>query len=194
MFIEPGPNRAPPPPALLRESYRDENVRGQNSRLANLSKLPGDVVAVLKAILKGGALIGTGPEELQIERSLPHGHVAAALGMIRNIALDRLILSRAKDTEARRYCDLVVAMMVDRLIAPRSKLGFVRAVDEETATTSLGEVLGLGKVKDREAYEALDWLLERQARIENGLALRHLEDGVLVVYDVSSSYFEGRHC
>jgi hypothetical protein len=83
--------------------------------------------------------------------------------MIRKIALDRLILSTAKDTEARRCCDLVVAMLVDRLIAPRSKLGFVRAVDEETAATSLGAVVGLGKVKDHEAYEALDWLLERQA-------------------------------
>jgi hypothetical protein len=194
MFIETVPNRASPPAMLLRESYRDENGRTQKRTLANLSKRPGDVVAALKAILKGGTLIGAGPEELQIERSLPHGHVAAALGMIRKIGLDRLILSTARDAEARRYCDLVVAMMVDRLIAPRSKLGFVRAVDEETATTSLGEVLGLGKVKDREAYEALDWLLERQVRIENGLARRHLEDGVLVLYDVSSSYFEGRHC
>jgi Transposase DDE domain len=194
MFIETVPNRASPPAVLLRESYRDENGRTQKRTLANLSKLPGDVVAALKAILKGGTLIGAGPEELQIERSLPHGHVAAALGMIRKIGLDRLILSTARDAEARRYCDLVVAMMVDRLIAPRSKLGFVRAVDEETATTSLGEVLGLGKVKDREAYQALDWLLERQVRIENGLARRHLEDGVLVLYDVSSSYFEGRHC
>jgi transposase len=85
-------------------------------------------------------------------------------------------------------------MIVDRLIAPRSKLGFVRAVDAETAATSLGAVLGLGRVQEREAYEALDWLLERQARIENGLARRHLEDGVLVLYDVSSSYFEGRCC
>jgi transposase len=85
-------------------------------------------------------------------------------------------------------------MMVDRLIAPRSKLGFVRAIDEETAVSSLGAVLHLGRVKDREAYEALDWLLERQARIEHGLARRHLEDGVLVLYDVSSSYFEGRCC
>ena len=194
MFIETVPNRDSPPAVLLRESYRDENGRPQKRTLANLSKLPGDVVTALKAILKGGTLIGTDPEQLQIERSLPHGHVAAALGMIRKIALDRLILSTARDAEARRYCDLVVAMMVDRLIAPRSKLGFVRAVDEETATTSLGEVLGLGKVKDREAYEALDWLLERQVRIENGLARRHFEDGVLVLYDVSSSYFEGRHC
>ncbi len=194
MFIETVPNRDSPPAVLLRESYRDENGRTQKRTLANLSKLPGDVVAALKAILKGGTLIGAGLEELQIERSLPHGPVAAALGMIRKIGLDRLILSTARDAEARRYCDLVVAMMVDRLIAPRSKLGFVRAVDEETATTSLGEVLGLGKVKDREAYEALDWLLERQVRIENGLARRHLEDGMLVLYDVSSSYFEGRHC
>lgn len=194
MFIETVPNRDSPPAVLLRESYRDENGRTQKRTLANLSKLPDDVVVMLKAILKGGTLIGTGADELQIERSLPHGHVAAALGMIRQIALDRLILSTAKDAASGRYCDLVLAMMVDRLIAPRSKLGFVRAVDEETAVTSLGAVLGLGKVKDYEAYEALDWLLERQVRIESGLARRHLEDGVLVLYDVSSSYLEGRHC
>jgi hypothetical protein len=194
MFIETVPNRGSPPTVLLRESYRDESGRTQKRTLANLSKLPGEVIAALKAILKGGTLVGTSAEELQIERSLPHGHVAAALGTIRKIALDRLILSAAKDAEARRLCDLVVAMMVDRLIAPHSKLGFVRAVDEETASTSLGEVLGLGKVKEREAYEALDWLLERQIRIENGLARRHLGNGVLVLYDVSSSYFEGRHC
>src|SRR3984957_18717581 len=143
MFIETVPNRASPTAVLLRESYRDENGRTQKRTLANLSKLPGDVVAALKSILKGGTLIGAGPDELQIERSLPHGHVAVALGMIRKIGLNRLILSTARDAETRRSCDLVVAMMVDRLIAPRSKLGFVRAVDEETATTSLGEVLGL---------------------------------------------------
>jgi hypothetical protein len=194
MFIETVPNRSSPPAVLLRESYRDGDGRTQKRTLANLSKLPDEVIAMLKAILKGGRLIGTNPDELEIERSLPHGHVAAALGTIRKIALDRLILSTAKDAAARRYCDLVVAMMVDRLIAPRSKLGFVRAVDEETATTSLGAVLGLGRVKEREAYEALDWLLERQGRIENGLARRHLADGMLVLYDVSSSYFEGRHC
>ncbi len=194
MFIETVANRGSPPAVLLRESYRDENGQTQKRTLANLSKLPGDVVEALKAILKGGTLIGTGPDDLQIERSLPHGHVAAVLGMIRKIGLDRLILSTAKDAEARRNCDLVVAMMLDRLIAPRSKLGFVRAVDEETASTSLGAVLVLGQVREREAYEALDWLLERQVRIENGLARRHLEDGVLVLYDVSSSYFEGRHC
>ena len=194
MFIETVPNRDSPPAVLLRESYRDEHGRAQKRTLANLSKLPRDVIDGLKALLKGGTVIGTGPSELEIDRSLPHGHVAAALAMIRKIALDRLILSTARDAASRRHCDLVVAMMVDRLIAPRSKLGFVRAVDQESAMSSLGAVLGLGKVKEREAYEALDWLLERQSRIENGLARRHLEDGVLVLYDVTSSYFEGRCC
>jgi transposase len=194
MFIETVPNRDSPGAVLLRESYRDDEGRSQKRTLANLSKLPRDVVDGLKALLKGGTVIGTGPGELNIERALPHGHVAAALGMIRQIALDRLILSTAKDMASRRHCDLIVAMMVDRLIAARSKLGFVRAVDDETAASSLGAVLGLGRVKEREAYEALDWLFERQGRIENGLARRHLQDGVLMLYDVSSSYFEGRCC
>lgn len=194
MFIETVPNRDSPPAVLLRESYRDEQGRSQKRTLANLSKLPRDVIDTLKAVLKGGTVVGTGPQEMEVERSLPHGHVAAAVGMIRKIGLDRLILGAAKDPASRRCCNLIVAMMVDRLIAPRSKLGFVRAVDEETASSSLGTVLRLGRVKEREAYEALDWLLERQARIENGLARRHLEDGVLVLYDVSSSYFEGRCC
>jgi transposase len=194
MFIETVPNRDSPPAVLLRESYRDEQGRSQQRTLATLSKLPRDMIDTLKAVLKGATVVGTGPQELEVERSLPHGHVAAALGIIRKIGLDRLILSASRDAASRRYCDLVLAMMVDRLIAPRSKLGFVRAVDEETASSSLGAVLRLGRVKEREAYEALDWLLERQARIENSLARRHLEDGVLVLYDVSSSYFEGRCC
>src|SRR5438874_7834421 len=146
------------------------SMAAQKQTLANLSKLPVDLIGGLKALLKGGTVIGAGPDEIQIERSLPHGHVAAALGMIRKIALDRLILSTTKDQASRRHCDLVVAMIVDRLIAPRSKLGFVRAVDQETAISSLGPVLRLGKGKEREAYEALDWLVERQSRIENVLA------------------------
>jgi len=194
MFIESVPNRTSPPAVLLRESYRDEQGRAQKRTLANLSKLPGDVIDGLKALLRGGTVIGTGPDEMRIERSLPHGHVAAVLGTLRKIALDRLMLSTAKDAASHRQCDLVVAMIVDRLIAPRSKLGFVRAVDEETAATSLGPVLHLGAVKEREAYEALDWLLAQQKRIEAGLARRHLRDGMLVLYDVSSSYFEGRCC
>jgi transposase len=194
MFIEAVPNRGSPPAVLLRESYRDEQGRAQKRTLANLSKLPEDIIDGLKALLAGGTVIGTGPGGLEIERALPHGHVAAVLGMVRKLALDRLILSTTKDPISRRQCDLVVAMMVDRLIAARSKLGFLRAVDEESAASSLGAVLHLGGVKEHEVYVALDWLIDRQVRIENGLTRRHLRDGVLVLYDVSSSYFEGRCC
>jgi len=194
MFIETVPNRDSPPAVLLRESYR-EGKKVHKRTLANLSKLPASVIDGLRGLLRGGIVIGAdGADGLRIERSLPHGHVAAALGTLRRIALDRLLLSTAKDEASRRFRDLIVAMIVDRLIAPRSKLGFVRAVDAETACSSVGEVLGLGAVAEREAYAALDWLVAQQPRIEGGLARRHLEDGTLVLYDVSSSYLEGRCC
>ena len=195
MFIETIPNRTSPPAVLLRESYR-EGKRVQKRTLANLSQLPAAVIDGLRGLLKGGIVIGAedSGEGLRIARSLPHGHVAATLGMLRKIALDRLLLSTASDAASARHCDLIVAMLVDRLVTPRSKLGFVRAVSPETACTSLGAVLGLGEVGEREPYAALDWLLGQQQRIENGLARRHLEDGTLVLYDVSSSYMEGRKC
>ena len=156
MFIETVPNRNSPPAVLLRESYR-EGKRVKKRTLANLSQLPAAVVDGLRGLLKGGIVIGAGGDDgLRIERSLPHGHVSAALGMVRKIALDRLLLSTAKDEQSVRWRDLIVAMIVDRLVAPRSKLGFVRAVGPGTACTSLGEVLGLGSVAEREAYEALD--------------------------------------
>jgi len=192
MFIETVPNRTSPPAVLLRESYRDEGGKSQKRTLANLSRLPAEVVAGLKALLAGGTVVGK--DGLKVERSLPHGHVAAALGTVRKIALDRLMLSTAKDEEARRHRDLVVGLIVDRLIAPRSKLAFVRAVNPETRCSSLGAVLGLGTVAEREVYAALDWLVAQQPRIEAGLARRHLKNGTLVLYDVSSSYLEGRKC
>lgn len=194
MFIETVPNRSSPPAVLLRESYRDESGKSQKRTLANLSKLPAHLIAVLKSVLKGGAVIGVGEDGLVVARTLPHGHVVAALGVARKIALDRLILSTAKDAASKRYRDLVVGLIVDRLVAPRSKLGFTRAVNAETASTSLGDVLGLGRVTESEVYGALDWLLAQQPRIESGLARRHLTDGTLVLYDVSSSYVEGRRC
>src|SRR5258705_4354745 len=149
MFIETVPNRNSPPAVLLRESYR-EGKRVKKRTLANLSQLPAAVVDGLRGLLKGGIVIGaaSGDDGLRIERSLPHGHVGAALGMVRKIALDRLLLSTAKDEESVRRRDLIVAMIVDRLVAPRSKLGFVRAVGPETACTSLGEVLGLCAVRE----------------------------------------------
>jgi hypothetical protein len=192
MFIETVPNRNSPPAVLLRESYRDEVGKSQKRTLANLSKLPAAVVAGLRALLAGGTVVDK--DGLKVERSLPHGHVAAVLGTVRKLALDRLLLSTAADEPSRRHRDLVVGLIVDRLIASRSKLGFVRAVNHETACSSLGEVLGLGIVAEREVYAALDWLLAQQSRIEAGLARRHLEDGTLVLYDVSSSYLEGRKC
>lgn len=194
MFIETVPNRDSPPAILLRESYRDDAGKSQKRTLANLSKLPASLIAGLKGLLKGGTVIGAGDDGLSIERSLPHGHVAAALGTLRKLALDRLLLSTAKDAGSRRHRDLVVGLIVDRLVAPRSKLGFVRAVNGESANSSLGEVLALGKVAEREAYGALDWLAGEQQRIESALARRHLKDGTLVLYDVSSSYLEGRKC
>jgi len=195
MFIEAIPNRSSPPAVLLRESYR-EGKRVKKRTLANLSALPEAVIDGLRGLLKGGIVVGgDGAEDgLRIARSLPHGAVAAALGMVRKIALDRLMLSTATDAASARHCALIVAMIVDRLVTPRSKLGFVRAVSPDTACTSLGAVLELGEVGEREAYAALDWLLGQQRRIENGLARRHLEDGTLVLYDVSSSYMEGRKC
>jgi len=192
MFIETVPNRNSPPAILLRESYRDDTGRSQKRTLANLSKLSAEVVAGLKALLAGGMVVGK--DRLKVERSLPHGHVAATLGTVRKLALDRLVLSTAKDADARRHRDLVVGLIVDRPATPRSKLSFVRAVNPAMACTSLGEVLGLGTVAECEVYAALDWLVAQQPRIEAGLARRHLKDGTLVLYDVSSSYFEGHNC
>lgn len=194
MFIETVPNRTSPPAVLLRESFRDENGKSQKRTLANLSNLPPELIIGLKGLLKGGVVMGEGDNGLIIERSLPHGHVAACLGMMRKLDFTRLIVSTAKDEQSMRYRDLIAGLIVDRLVAPHSKLGFVRAVNAETATTSLGDVMGLGKVAEHEVYGALDWLLTQQVRIENALARRHLTGGSLVLYDVSSSYMEGRHC
>src|SRR5271170_6312914 len=149
MFIETVPNRTSPPAILLRESYRDEAGKAQKRTLANLSKLPASLIAGLKGLLKGGVAILTAPgaaseEGLRIERSLPHGHVAAGLGMLRKIKLDRLLLSTAKDEPSRRCCDLAVGLIVDRLLASRSKLGFVRAVNDGEQQPGRGSVAGRG--------------------------------------------------
>lgn len=188
MYIETVPNRGSPPAVLLRESYRvDGKVKKRT--LLNLTDWPTNVVEGLRALLKGGTVLPSGEDGIVIKRSLPHGHVAAALGTLRSIGLDRLL-----DPEGSRYRDLVVAMIVARLIAPLSKLATAKALDEDTAASSLGSVLGLGPVDEDELYAALDWLLERQPQIEAALAHRHLRNGTLVLYDVTSSYLEGRCC
>ena len=186
MYIEAVPNRSSPPAILLRESYRDGG-KVKKRTLANLSDWPTELVEGLRALLKGGRVVSG--DGVSILRSLPHGHVAAALGTLRAIGLDRIL-----GPAGNRCRELVIAMVVNRLIAPASKLATARALDPATATSSLGEVLGLGGVDEDELYTALDWLGERQPAIEAALARKHLKDGVLVLYDVSSSYVEGRCC
>ena len=187
MYITSIPNRNSPPCILLRESYRQEG-KVRNRTLANLTHWPPDLVEGLGQLLQGGKILEELPD-FEILRSLPHGHVAATLGALRNVGLDKLIAPRRS-----RRRDLVVAMIVARVIDPRSKLATARGLSNETAFTSLGEVLGVSDADENDLYAAMDWLLARQERIEEALGKRHLCDGTLVLYDVTSTYFEGRTC
>jgi hypothetical protein len=192
MYVERIPNRNSPPAILLRVSYRDGD-KIKKRTLANLSDWPEAKIEALRRVLRGAAVAPSSADALVMRRSLPHGHVAAALGTLRKLGLDRLLSSRGGRL-AKREAALCVAMVVGRLIEPASKLATGRLLDDETATCSLGQVLGLGAVDEQELYGALDWLVEQQDRIEKGLARRHLKNGTLVLYDVSSTYFEGRTC
>jgi Transposase DDE domain len=186
MYVAIVPNRSSRPAILLRESYRDGD-RVKNRTLANLSDWPMDRIETLRAALRGDKLVPA--EVMEIVRALPHGHVAAALGVARQIGLDELLPDGPE-----RQRNLALALIVERLIDPAAKLATARALDETTATDSLGVTLGLGEVKANEVYAALDWLGMAQSSIEDALARRHLHDGTLVLYDVSSSYVEGRCC
>ena len=188
MYIESVPNRNSPPAILLRESYREDG-KVRKRTLCNLSDWPKAHIEGLRGVLKGGTVIAAEREAFTITRSLPHGHVGAALGTAHRIGLDRIL---GPDGNGCR--DLVLAMIVGRILDPASKLAAARALSPATATSSLGTVLGLGEVDEDELYAALDWLLERQPAIETALARRHLKNGTLVLYDVSSSYMEGRCC
>jgi Transposase DDE domain len=188
MYIESVPNRGSPPAILLRESYRDGG-KVRKRTLLNLSDWPHDRIAGFKMLLKGGTVIPEDQDAITIVRSLPHGHVAAALGTARKIGLDRLL-----GPDGHRCRDLILALVINRLLDPGSKLAAARALSPDTASSSLGEQLGLGMVDEDELYSALDWLTVRQPAIEAALAKRHLAGGTLVLYDVSSSYLEGRCC
>jgi len=187
MYVTVVPNRSSPPAVLLRESYRDGD-KVKNRTIANLSKWPAEKIAALRAVLRGDELVPAG-EGLEIVRAVPHGHVLAALGTLKRIGLDRLLPAGPK-----RQRNLALALIVGRLLDPGSKLSTARALDAATASHSLGAVLGLGAVSVNEVYDALDWLLAQQSRIEKALARRHLEDGTLVLYDLTSTYLEGRCC
>lgn len=187
MYIDTVPNRNSPPAILLRESSR-VGKKIIKRTLANLSDWPAAQVDLLRRVLKGESLISPS-EALQIERSLPHGHVAATLGTLRRIGLESDLARVASPPR-----DLVCALIVARILTPASKLATARGLHEQTASSSLGVLLGLELVDEDHLYEAMDWLWSRQARIEDKLAARHLQQGTVVLYDVTSTYFEGRRC
>lgn len=183
MYIETIPNRNSPPTILLRESYRDgSQVRKRT--LANLTHWPPEVVATLQRTLQGERLVGL-HDAFQIMRSLPHGHVEAVLGTIKGLGVDTLIAAKRC-----RERDLVLAMIAARLLHPCSKLATTRLWH----TTTLAEAFGVADADEDDLYAAMDWLLARQARVENKLATRHLTNGAHALYDVTSSYYEGRKC
>lgn len=188
MYIERVPNRQSPPAILLRESYREDG-KVRKRTLANLSKLPTEAVDGLQTLLKGGTAVSELSESFTITRSVPHGHVAAVLGTARRLGLPALLASSSS-----RERDLVVAMVVARIIAPDSKLATVRGFNPDTCQSTLGEQLGVSQADEDELYAAMDWLVERQAEIETRLGKKHLSEGTLVLYDVSSTYFEGESC
>jgi len=187
MYVERVPNRKSPPAILLRESVRVGSKIIKRT-LANLSDWPQAQIDSLRRVLKGDTLVAP-QDALSINRSLPHGHVAAVLGSLRSLGLDQLFARTAS-----RVRNLVCAMIVARILQPGSKLALARGLGIETASTSLGDVLELGRADEDDLYEAMDWLLARQPAIEKALASKHLSNGSLVLYDLTSTYFEGRHC
>jgi len=184
MYIDVVPNRTSPPAVLLREAWREDGKIHKRT-VANLSSLSTAQIEAMRRILRGETLISA-DAQLQIERSWPHGHVAAVLGTLRKLGLETILGSRTSPERT-----LVVAMIVARIIAPGSKLATARGLDAETTGNTLGQELGLTDVDAEALYAALDWVEARQARIEAKLAAQHLADGTLLLYDVTSSYFEG---
>ena len=193
MYVTVVPNRGSPPAILLRETYRKAG-KVKNRTLANLTRWKPEKIAALRAVLRDEALQPAG-NGFEIVRSLPHGHIAAALGIARRLGLDPRVKSAAlMPPGAPRTRLLALALIVARLINPAAKLATARGLDAATATHSLGTVLGLGTVAVNELYETLDWLLAQQGDIEATLARRYLGEGTLVLYDVTSTYLEGRRC
>lgn len=190
MYVATVPNRRSPPAILLRESYRQDG-KVKTRTLANITHLASAQIEALRAALSGSATAPAAPlpDAFHISRSLPHGHVAAVLGCLRKLQLDSIL-----DPVPCRRRDLVIAMIVARIIEPASKLATARGLHRDTLQNSLGETLHLDSADETELYQAMDWLLPQQARIEQALAKRQLSQGGLVLYDLTSTYFEGRHC
>jgi len=188
MYVETVPNRGSRPAILLREGWR-EGGRVRKRTIANLSDWPQEKIEALRAVLRG-APAGIRPEDaFEISRSRPHGHIAAVLGSLHRLGLDRMI-DRRRSSER----DIIVALIVARIVDPRSKLATVRGLRGDTLSSSLGELLDLEQIGEDDVYQAMDWLMERQDTIERSLARRHLEEGTLVLYDLSSTWYEGHTC
>jgi hypothetical protein len=190
MYVATVPNRNSPPAILLRESYREAG-KVKSRTIANVTHLRPAQIEALRRGLSGPLPIANAPlpDAFRIERSRPHGHVAAVLGSLRKLQLDSIL-----DSKPSRSRDLAVAMIVARIIDPASKLATARGLHSDTLHSSLGETLALDAADESELYSAMDWLLARQPRIEQALAKRELQDGAMVLYDLTSTYFEGRHC
>lgn len=188
MYIEFVPNRDSPPAVLLRESYREDG-KVRKRTLANLSCLSNEVIEGLKTLLRGGVAVASAAEVFSVERSLPHGHVAAVLGSARGCGASGWFASAPRELQP-----LLLAMLVARVIAPASKLATHRLLHDETANSSLGRVLGVGQCSADDLYRALDWLHEAQPLIERRLARQHLVGSTLVLYDLTSTWLTGRCC
>jgi transposase len=188
MHIETVPNRNSRPCILLRQSYR-EGGKVRKRTIANLTDWSPELLENFRLLLRGGKVVKRAEETFDILRSRPHGHVRAVLGTLYRIGLDRIIGDAGSQEHA-----LNLAMVVARVIDPQSKLATARGLNNETLFSTLGEELGLEYTDENELYAAMDWLVERQDRIEVQLAKQHLQEGTLVLYDVTSTYFEGRTC
>jgi transposase len=183
MYIETVPNRNSPPAILLRESWR-EGKKTKKRTIANLTNWPAEIVESFRKLLQGAVAVH--PKDIfSIERSVPHGHVIAILGMMQHLKLDDIIASKPC-----RERDLTLAMIAEQILHPTSKLGFTRLWN----TTTLPEELDISNADEDDLYATMDWLYQRQERIEKKLAVKHLHDDAQVLYDVTSSYYEGHTC
>ena len=189
MYVETVPNRSSPPAILLRESYWDKTLRKSRKRtLANLSKLPPGLIEEIRACVDGKSARDLS-DAFTVTAALPHGHVAATLGTLRKLELETLIHPRPS-----RRRDLVVAMIIARIIDPKSKLATAQGLSRASLTDTLADGLDIAGTDANELYGAMDWLLARQPEIEKRLAARHIEENALVLWDLTSVWMEGRRC
>jgi len=188
MYVETVPNRNSRPAILLREGWR-EGGRVRKRTLANLTDWPRAKVEALSAVLKGIPAGSNRVDAFEITRSRAHGHVAAVVGSLRRLNLHCML-----DRSQSRRRDIIEALIVARILDPRSKLATVRGLRQDTLSSSLGEMLDLEAIDEDDVYAAMDWLLPRQQKIEKALAKRHLQNGTLVLYDLTSTWYEGHTC